>query len=44
MDRPPVVPVGVIVGSFAAAYILTSLPMAQWAVPWRPPWVALELL
>ena len=44
MDRPPVVPVGVIVGSFAAAFLLTLLPMAEWAVPWRPPWVALVLL
>ncbi len=44
MDRPPVVPVGVIVGSFVAAYVLTSLPMAEWAVAWRPPWVALVLL
>ena len=44
MDRPPAVPVGVIVGSFAAAYLLTSLPMTAWAAPWRPPWVALVLL
>ena len=27
MDRPPAVPVGVIVGSFAAAFVLASLPM-----------------
>ena len=44
MDRPPVVPVGVIVGSFIAAFLLTLLPMAEWAAPWRPPWVALVLL
>lgn len=44
MDRPPVAPVGVIVGSFVVAFILTSLPMAEWAAPWRPPWVALVLL
>lgn len=44
MDRPPAVPVGVIVSSFVAAYLLTSLPMAEWAAPWRPPWVALVLL
>ena len=44
MDRPPAVPVGVIVGSFAVAYLLTTLPMAAWAAPWRPPWVALVLL
>lgn len=44
MDRPPAVPVGVIVSSFVAAYFLTSLPMADWAAPWRPPWVALVLL
>ena len=44
MDRPPAVPVGIIVGSFAAAFLLASLPMAEWAVPWRPPWVALVLL
>ena len=44
MDRPPVVPAGVIVASFAAAFALTALPMADWAAPWRPPWVALVLL
>ncbi len=44
MDRPPVAPVGVIVGSFAVAFVLTILPMAEWAAPWRPPWVALVLL
>lgn len=44
MDRPPVAPVGVIVGSFIAAFVLTLLPMAEWAAPWRPPWVALVLL
>ena len=44
MDRPPAVPVGVIVGSFAAAFVLASLPMAEWAAAWRPPWVALVLL
>lgn len=44
MDRPPAVPVGVIVSSFVVAYLLTSLPMAGWAAPWRPPWVALVLL
>ena len=44
MDRPPVVPVGIIVASFAAAFVLTGLPMAGWAAPWRPPWVALVLL
>ena len=44
MDRPPAVPVGVIVGSFIAAFVLTLLPMAEWAAPWRPPWVALVLL
>ena len=44
MDRPPVVPLGVVVVSFAAAFALTALPMADWAAPWRPPWVALVLL
>ena len=44
MDRPPAAPVGVIVGSFIAAFVLTLLPMAEWAAPWRPPWVALVLL
>ena len=44
MDRPPVVPVGIIVATFAAAFVLTGLPMAEWAAPWRPPWVALVLL
>ena len=44
MDRPPVVPVGIIVATFVAAFVLTGLPMAEWAAPWRPPWVALVLL
>lgn len=32
-----------VVGSFAAAFVLTLAPMPTWAAPWRPPWVALTL-
>ena len=44
MQRPPALPVGIIVASFAGALVLAALPMAEWAAPWRPPWVAIVLL
>ena len=44
MDRPAAVPLGLVAASFVAAFVLAALPMAGWAAPWRPPWVALVLL
>ena len=32
-----------IVASFVVAFMLTALPLPDWAVPWRPAWVALVL-
>ncbi len=32
-----------IVASFIVAFMLTALPLPDWAVPWRPAWVALVL-
>ena len=37
-------PYGVIVLSFIAAFMLTALPLPEWARPWRPAWVAMVLL
>lgn len=44
MERPPAVPLGIVVASFAAAFVLAAVPMVEWAAVWRPPWVALVLL
>ena len=44
MERPSAVPVGIVAASIVAAFVLAALPMAEWAEPWRPPWVALVLL
>ena len=44
MDRPSGVPVGTVAASVFAAFVLAALPLAEWAEPWRPPWVALVLL
>ena len=44
MERPSVLPVGIVAASFAAAFVLAALPMAEWAARWRPSWVALVLL
>ncbi|MEY6432287.1 rod shape-determining protein MreD [Thioalkalicoccus limnaeus] len=35
---------GVILATLAVAMILTLLPMPDWSVPYRPPWIALTLL
>lgn len=35
---------GLIVLSFMAAIMLTALPLPDWAVNWRPAWVALVLI
>lgn len=35
---------GVIAATFLVALLLTVLPMPDWALPYRPPWVALTLL
>ncbi|MFP6682467.1 MAG: rod shape-determining protein MreD [Gammaproteobacteria bacterium] len=32
-----------IVASFIAAFMLTALPLPDWAAPWRPAWVGLVL-
>lgn len=32
-----------IVASFVVAFMLTALPLPEWAVVWRPAWVALVL-
>ena len=32
-----------IIASFAIAFMLTALPLPDWATPWRPAWVALVL-
>ena len=34
----------VITLSFVIAYILTSMPLPDWAVNWRPAWVAMVLI
>ncbi|MGR8947225.1 MAG: rod shape-determining protein MreD [Gammaproteobacteria bacterium] len=34
---------GVIAITFLAAFMLTILPLPEWALPWRPAWVALVL-
>ncbi|MEM7466713.1 MAG: rod shape-determining protein MreD [Pseudomonadota bacterium] len=35
--------VGAIFVTFLAAFMLTVLPLPEWAIPWRPAWVALVL-
>jgi rod shape-determining protein MreD len=32
-----------IAASFIVAFMLTALPLPEWAAPWRPAWVALVL-
>lgn len=36
--------VGVFVGSIVIAFVLTILPLPEWAIPWRPYWVALVMI
>ena len=33
-----------IAASFVVAFMLTALPLPDWAAPWRPAWVALVLV
>ncbi len=33
-----------IIGSFVIAIMLTALPLPEWAVNWRPAWVAIVLI
>ncbi|AGA91490.1 rod shape-determining protein MreD [Thioflavicoccus mobilis 8321] len=35
---------GLIAATFLVALLLTVLPMPDWALPYRPPWVALTLI
>ncbi len=35
---------GIIVVSFVIAIMLTALPLPEWAVNWRPSWVAIVLI
>ena len=35
---------GIIAFSFVVALMLTALPMPEWAILWRPAWVALVLI
>src|SRR3970282_865121 len=34
----------VIAATFLVALMLTAMPLPQWAVPWRPAWVAMVLI
>lgn len=34
----------VIVASFIVAFMLTAMPLPEWAVNWRPAWVAMALI
>ncbi len=34
----------VIIATFFAAFVLTAMPVPEWAVSWRPTWVALVLV
>jgi rod shape-determining protein MreD len=33
----------IILASFLVAFVLTALPVPDWALPWRPAWVAMVL-
>lgn len=35
---------GVIITSFIVAYMLTAMPLPDWAVNWRPAWVTVVLI
>ena len=36
--------VWVIVLSFLIAFVLTAIPVPEWALPWRPAWIAMVLV
>ena len=42
MDKPQ--RVWVIALSFIAAFLLTAAPLPDWALPWRPAWIAMVLV
>jgi rod shape-determining protein MreD len=35
---------GIIVATFIVAFMLTAMPLPDWAVNWRPAWVAMVLI
>lgn len=35
---------GIIVATFVVAFMLTAMPLPDWAVNWRPAWVAMVLI
>lgn len=42
MDKPH--RIWVIALSFLVAFMLTAMPLPDWALPWRPAWIALALV
>ena len=42
MDKPN--RIWVIALSFLAAFMLTATPLPEWALPWRPAWIAMVLV
>lgn len=42
MDKPH--RISVIALSFLAAFMLTAMPLPDWALPWRPAWIAMVLV
>lgn len=36
--------VWVIAVSFVVAFMLTAIPLPEWALPWRPAWIAMVLI
>ena len=34
----------VVAASFLVAFILTATPLPDWALPWRPAWIAMVLI
>ena len=42
MDKPH--RIWVIALSFLAAFMLTAMPLPEWALPWRPAWIAMVLV
>ena len=42
MDKPH--RIWVIALSFLAAFMLTAMPLPDWALPWRPAWIAMVLV
>ena len=42
MDKPH--RIWVVALSFVAAFMLTAIPLPEWALPWRPAWIAMVLV